>query len=125
MTRFCRCTSPSPQVVEGFQVCANCGDRLPDPLMLLIAKQQREIAQQQREILTRLEGLEEGSEERQPDSGLLEPAELAERLGKSRAWVYEHSEDLGAIRLGRRTTAAALLRPRTGPWTTRLAGRDQ
>ena len=31
---------------------------------------------------------------------LLTAAELAERLGVDRAWVYEHAAELGAIRLG-------------------------
>ena len=104
--RYCRCKPPSPETVEGIQVCATCGDQVPDRLTLLMLKwlakidsQQREIAQQQREILTWVEGQEE-SEEHQPDAGLLEPAELAKRLGKDRKWVYEHSEKLGAIRLG-------------------------
>ena len=91
--RYCRCQPPSPQNIEGLQICAECGDRVPDPLLLL-------VAQQQAKILAKLTKLEEGREERQPDTGLLEPAELAERLGKSRAWIYEHADELGAIRLG-------------------------
>jgi predicted DNA-binding transcriptional regulator AlpA len=31
---------------------------------------------------------------------LIDAAELARRLGRSRAWVYEHADELGAIRLG-------------------------
>jgi hypothetical protein len=31
---------------------------------------------------------------------LLTPSEVAERFAVSRTWVYEHAEDLGAIRLG-------------------------
>jgi hypothetical protein len=91
--RFCRCTPPSPELVEGVSICSECGDRVADPMLLLIVKQQREI-------LAQLKRLDEDPQDRQPDSGLLEPAELAKRLGKSRAWVYEHAEDLGAIRLG-------------------------
>ena len=32
--------------------------------------------------------------------GLVDAAELARRLGVTRAWVYEHATELGAIRLG-------------------------
>jgi hypothetical protein len=31
---------------------------------------------------------------------LLEASQLAERLGVSREWVYEHANELGAIRIG-------------------------
>src|SRR3954469_678400 len=33
-------------------------------------------------------------------AGLLTAREVAARFGVSRAWVYEHAEQLGAIRLG-------------------------
>jgi hypothetical protein len=48
-------------------------------------------------ILDRLKGACNGEV---PVPSFISPAELAGRLGKSRAWVYEHSADLGAIRLG-------------------------
>jgi len=35
----------------------------------------------------------------QPAPALLTAAELAERLGVSREWVYRHADELGAIRL--------------------------
>ncbi len=91
--RFCRCTPADPQLVEGVSICAHCGDRVADPLLLLVVKQQREI-------LTTLKRLEDDREQRQPASRLLEPAELAGRLGKSRGWIYEHADELGAIRIG-------------------------
>jgi hypothetical protein len=31
---------------------------------------------------------------------LLTPNQVAERFGVSRTWVYEHAEELGAVRLG-------------------------
>jgi predicted DNA-binding transcriptional regulator AlpA len=34
------------------------------------------------------------------DDKLLEPREVAEMLGRSRTWVYERSEELGAVRMG-------------------------
>jgi hypothetical protein len=39
-------------------------------------------------------------EERPGEIGLVDAAELARRLGVTRAWVYEHATELGAIRLG-------------------------
>jgi hypothetical protein len=39
-------------------------------------------------------------EERPGAPGLVDAAELARRLGVTRAWVYEHATELGAIRLG-------------------------
>ena len=35
-----------------------------------------------------------------PASRLLTPSEVAERFAVSRTWVYEHADELGAIRLG-------------------------
>jgi len=35
-----------------------------------------------------------------PPSGLLTAAQLAHHLGLSRAWIYEHAHQLGAIQLG-------------------------
>ncbi len=31
---------------------------------------------------------------------LIDPAEAARRLGRTRRWIYEHADELGAIRLG-------------------------
>ena len=39
-------------------------------------------------------------EQRPGAPGLVDAAELARRLGVTRAWVYEHATELGAIRLG-------------------------
>jgi len=35
-----------------------------------------------------------------PPSGLLSATQLAQHLGLSRAWIYEHARELGAIQLG-------------------------
>jgi len=35
-----------------------------------------------------------------PPSGLLSATQLAQHLGLSRAWIYEHAHQLGAIQLG-------------------------
>lgn len=34
------------------------------------------------------------------DSPLLDAADVARRLGRSRAWVYRNADELGAVRLG-------------------------
>lgn len=34
------------------------------------------------------------------DAPLLEAADVARRLGRSREWVYRHADELGAVRLG-------------------------
>jgi hypothetical protein len=39
-----------------------------------------------------------------PATELLDSAALAERLGRSREWVYDHADELGAVRLGSRST---------------------
>lgn len=35
-----------------------------------------------------------------PAPALIDAAEVARRLGRSRGWVYEHTDELGAVRLG-------------------------
>jgi hypothetical protein len=70
------------------------------------------IANQNREILARVTRLEEAREERFPESALLEPAALAKRLGKSRTWVYEHADELGAIRVDPKHKRGKDRRPR-------------
>jgi hypothetical protein len=55
------------------------------------------------QIATRVvELLREDTEERHRDrgGGLIDAAQLAQRLGVSREWVYEHANELGAITLG-------------------------
>ena len=85
-------------------LCPDCGDVVPDSMQLLIARQQRQI-------LERLDRLEHDGEhfleDEQPaeeitasPNKLLTPAELAQVLDVSRAFVYEHSAALGAIRVG-------------------------
>lgn len=35
-----------------------------------------------------------------PPSGLLSAAQLAQHLGLTRSWIYQHARELGAIQLG-------------------------
>jgi hypothetical protein len=45
--------------------------------------------------------LEQRAEQkRMPSAGLIDVAELARHLGVTRAWVYQHADELGAIRIG-------------------------
>jgi hypothetical protein len=34
--KFCSCPKPVPQPVEGVMVCGECGDRVPDPLLVAL-----------------------------------------------------------------------------------------
>jgi hypothetical protein len=67
-------------------------------------------------------------------SGLIDAAEVARRHGVTRAWVYEHADRLGAIRLGTgsrprlrfnpdRVTAALTQHGKTATPQRRRAGR--
>jgi len=52
-------------------------------------------------IATRvIELLHEHAQQLQHPESLINVAELARRTGLSRTWIYEHSRELGAIRLG-------------------------
>jgi hypothetical protein len=57
---------------------------------------------------------------------LIDAAEVARRFGVARSWVYEHAEDLGAIRLGdgdrpRLRFDAAIVAERLTPCSTSRA----
>lgn len=56
-----------------------------------------------------------------PDANrLLSAAEVATRLGRSRDWVYDHADDLGAIRLGTGPRPRLAFDPQTlDDWATR------
>jgi DNA-binding FadR family transcriptional regulator len=62
----------------------NIGEHVDSPLVEAIA---RRVAELLRSELV-------------PASRLLTPSEVAERFAVSRTWVYEHADELGAIRLG-------------------------
>lgn len=92
---FCRCDSPSPERADGQTLCAECGELVPGPTERLQILTLRRIAR----LEARLTALENGSGSG-PVPRLLTPAQLANGLGRSLDWVYEHTEELGAIRLG-------------------------
>ena len=92
--RYCRCPDPDRRVVEGIEICAKCGDRIVDPIL-------RAIYGEVREITGRLDELERKlSEPMPPEPEWLAPKELAQRLGRSVDFVYSHSAELGAKRVG-------------------------
>lgn len=62
-----------------------------------VASQAERLAPEDIEaIATRVVELLGGS----PTTGLIDAAEVARRCGVSRAWVYDHAGQLGAVRLG-------------------------
>ncbi len=83
-------------------MCRSCGERIVDPFLLLIAQRQQRVLVELRQLRDRLDAVDGQTTEPdpQPDTGLLSPAELARRLGRSRDWIYANAELLGAIRVG-------------------------
>jgi hypothetical protein len=65
------------------------------------------------------------SEHRAPTAGpqLVDAEQLAPQLGLTRAWVYQHAQELGAIRLGHGPKARLRFNPITA--AEALADRDQ
>ncbi len=109
--KFCRCERPAAEIDgDGVSYCDHCGELLPMPLELALPYLLRRMAGLQREIddlSARLpEPLPAGNDQR-----LLSAAEVADRFGLSRDYVYEHSERLGAIRLGTGSRARLRFRP--------------
>jgi hypothetical protein len=96
---FCTCKVPSPVRAEGIELCSACGERVPDPVLVVIVRQQRQIADQQKEILRRLSRLERDHDEGAPGR-LLGPTQIAKRLGVSAQWAREHYAELGGTRIG-------------------------
>jgi hypothetical protein len=90
---------PSPERAEGIEVCSACGERIPDPVLVVIVRQQLQIADQQKEILRRLSRLERDHDSTAPGR-LLGPSQIAKRLGLSPQWCREHHEELGGTRVG-------------------------
>jgi hypothetical protein len=104
---YCDCSAPKPQLVEGIRLCGNrdCGRQIRDPrdrLLVLIAKQQRQILEEIAKLNQDRGPESEQHIEEQTPTGLDTPAELARRLGWSRKQVYDRQHELGVIRLGGR-----------------------
>ena len=93
--KFCSCSVPSQQVADGRLICGECGELVPDPISRLILQ---ELVQ----IRLRLEAIEgePRASSAEPAFELLTPAQVAELLGRDRAWVYAHADELGALRFG-------------------------
>ena len=100
--RFCNCSTPEPeQVGGGIRLCAECGEQIGgsrDQILVAIA---RGVAALDRR-LARIEanGVGSGSSNGAASAGLIGTREAAGRLGFSEAWVRDHAEELGVIRMG-------------------------
>lgn len=88
---LCECEAPA-----GRDRCERCGGLIPSAELRLLAL----TVCQQREILERLEGIGGADEPAPHPERLLSAAELAEALGRSRDWVYEHRQLLGGKPVG-------------------------
>jgi hypothetical protein len=109
---YCRCEAAvGTEVVDGGLIlCSACGCVRPDPLILAVFREQRRISQQQETMLEAIERLERGGdysehEQRVEETAaspnkLLTPAELAQELGRSRDFIYDHADELGVSRVG-------------------------
>jgi hypothetical protein len=118
MAPECSCSDPSPVVVDGgVTICDGCGERYiepapepkpakPDPLPQ--RKLLHVVIRQQQELIRRLDALERAAH---AEDELVDVAEMARRTGRSRDWLYDHADELGAIRLGSGPKAAINFNP--------------
>jgi excisionase family DNA binding protein len=85
--KFCNCSSPRPQPVEGVMVCGECGERVADPLLLALVR--------------RVDAL--GRQTAKGPAGLLRAEDVAECIGMKTDYVYKLSREgkIPAIRFGR------------------------
>lgn len=101
--RLCDCRLPDRQLDGEVPYCGACGELLPDPRDALLATLARGVASLDRKldlILERLDDSPHGANGRPVEPELIDAAEVARRFGFSRDYVYEHSRELGAVRLG-------------------------
>ncbi len=88
---YCRCAKPSRQVAEGVEYCADCGERIPDPLLVAMWGELRALRRQ-------LDSL--GGAKNTPEPELVDAAWIAKRYSVARDWVYANKARLGGIPLG-------------------------
>jgi hypothetical protein len=77
-------------------------DAIADRLARSVSLTEEQIDAIADRLLARLAGRVEPPASPTPPRRLVDAAELASILGVSRWWVYQHAEELGAIRLGTR-----------------------
>jgi hypothetical protein len=91
---YCSCAAPDRRVVEGVLTCGACGESIADPLLVRLLA---EVMAQRRQLAELEQRLTE-PKPRTPD--WLAPKEFALLLGRSVDFVYRHSDELGAVRIG-------------------------
>ena len=91
---YCSCATPARAVYEGVLSCEACGEPIADPLLVrLLAEvvaQRRQLAELERSL----------TEPKPPAPDWLAPKEFALLLGRSVDFVYDHADELGAVRVG-------------------------
>ena len=91
---YCSCSTPARAVYEGVLTCDQCGEPIADPLLVrLLAEvvaQRRQLAELERNL----------TEPKPPTPDWLAPKEFALLLGRSVDFVYDHADELGAVRVG-------------------------
>lgn len=90
---FCRCDAPQPEWADGRELCAGCGERIPDPLLWRLL---REVVALRRQV----EALRGGDADDPVANEMLTTAEAAARLGVSPRYMSDHADELGAVRYG-------------------------
>jgi hypothetical protein len=93
-TRTTISQAPDPEGVPAPQAGATTRTRLRAAIAELPPETIEAIAQRVAELL------QEAREPRAAGSLMVDASALARQLGLTRAWVYEHAKELGAIRLG-------------------------
>jgi hypothetical protein len=100
--RYCRCDAPRPEPVEGIEVCAECGEKVADPLLVATFGEVRMLRREVERLAAALDspGVDRNGTPEPEAGALVSAAEAARRLGVSRDFLYRHADDLGAVRLG-------------------------
>jgi hypothetical protein len=91
---YCNCPAPARTVYEGVLTCDACGEPIADRLLLRVLGELLAMRRQVAELERKL------TEPKPPAPEWLAPKEVAQRLGRSLDFVYEHSSELGAVRVG-------------------------
>jgi hypothetical protein len=91
---YCSCSAPARTVYEGVLSCEACGEPIADPLLLRVLGEllttRRQLAALERKL----------TEPKFPAPEWLAPKEFAALLGRSVDFVYDHADELGAVRVG-------------------------
>jgi hypothetical protein len=91
---YCNCSTPSRAVNEGMLMCEQCGEPIADPLLVRALAELLAMRRQLAELKQQL------AEPKPPAPEWLAPKEFALILGRSVDFVYDHADELGAVRVG-------------------------